>query len=280
MSPSRSGKRCKRKQCDREPNPKPPTLGKLLELSPEEEKFIAFREKYDGRLFSKESEDWRRLYNEAAILKLICEYLEHHPEAADCFNAPHVLYNGALHLPKMEYGDLFYVMIHRRYASLPDRLRFCSSIEPVMWLHRMGLVHQDVKPENFCIGKKVENDKNGEPCVALIDHEFDCAPGVRGTHRSPHQWAPPHDDLTTHILDLYALARMCYMILTGQNDPVRFDCQNRALSPRDVDGGERHPDWIEVARVVIEGLAAGTMSAERAFSALGEIPGIRDPFSP
>ncbi len=141
---------------------------------------------------------------------------------------------------------------------------FAQVLEALAYLHGVGVVHRDVKPENVLI------DRAGH--VTLIDFDLayrvaepSAAPRVAGTlaYLSPEQ---ARGEPATAASDLYAAGVMLYAALTGE---VPYGGAIEALVAghrplRGQAGGVARPSGIDPALAPADALIAGLLAPDPA----------------
>jgi len=106
----------------------------------------------------------------------------------------------------------------RRYPLLQLLDLFRQVAVTVEFMHSVGYVHADLKPENIMVGPQGR--------ATLVDFGFSCRAGtgaetVRGTrdYMAPEQ---VHRGLITERTDIYNLGATMYYLLTGKHVPAQI----------------------------------------------------------
>lgn len=93
----------------------------------------------------------------------------------------------------------------------PEALRILADIASALtYLHRLGAVHQDVKPQNVYVAE-------GRAALGDLGSAYFVAQGSK-TSGSPYYMAPEvyHGESTSSASDVYSLGVMAHELLTGQ----------------------------------------------------------------
>lgn len=143
-------------------------------------------------------------------------------------------------LPLFEFGEeqgrLFLVTPYIKGGTLGQRLQkgplslpethqlFSALVQAVAYIHKRGVVHRDLKPNNVLLDK---DDESGQVYVRLIDFGIASLPGMVGgdAHLTTagHEMgtiaymAPERlDGIAAPANDIYSLGIILYQMLTGQ----------------------------------------------------------------
>ncbi|HVR07618.1 MAG TPA: TonB family protein [Thermoanaerobaculia bacterium] len=160
-------------------------------------------------------------------------------------------------------GQAFIVMEHIAGLTLEDVLRTggppplglalevaSQALRAMGYLHRHGLVHRDIAPDNLMLTRGVE----GEPLVKLIDLGIakvlagEGAATTTGIFLGKPRYASPEHFGTQeidHRSDLYSFGVVLYELLTGQcpvagNDPASYMAGHLFRPPLDFAASDPH----------------------------------------
>src|ERR1019366_8498951 len=143
-------------------------------------------------------------------------------------------------LPLFEFGEeqgrLFLVTPYIKGGTLGQRLQsnplslsethqfFSALVQAVAYIHKRGVIHRDIKPNNILLDK---DDESGQLYVRLIDFGIASLPGIVGENAhlttAGHEMgtiaymAPERlDGIAAPGNDIYSLGIILYQMLTGQ----------------------------------------------------------------
>jgi len=128
--------------------------------------------------------------------------------------------DGMLILEYMPFGNLReYLKLHRAVITPPQRLQWCiDAAEAVQVVHSQGIIHCDIKPENFLLDPELR--------LRLIDFSGSSIDGKPPYVLENTRFFLPRsrdDELPCSVItDLFALGSSIYEIVTGEQPYVNL----------------------------------------------------------
>ncbi|KAJ5100781.1 hypothetical protein N7456_006833 [Penicillium angulare] len=98
-------------------------------------------------------------------------------------------------------------------VDLPLRLKWCfQAAEAVHYIHEKGVIHSDLRPENFLL----HSDSNGKLDLLLCDFGGSTSGDVDGGHLpDPGFFNPSRPWVSTEAVDIFSLGSIFYTVMTG-----------------------------------------------------------------
>lgn len=166
------------------------------------------------------------------IERQILEYLGEHPRIVPYLQP----YGDGILLSEARHGSLqTYIDTHHPKLTLSQRSKLCEqAAEAITYIHWKGVIHSDLRPENFLIAQANQVD---EPDLWLCDFGGSMCEKLRldGGHMPDPPFLDPRMKwVSTPATDIFSLGSIFYAIQTGfwphMNGPPQWESSEAKLS--------------------------------------------------
>lgn len=126
----------------------------------------------------------------------------------------------------MDHSPVYQKLFHEKPQNL---VRVAQDIvKAVDVLHRLGIAHRDIKPDNFLIFPEAAWTEGKSSTVRLIDFGYSCTGddcAIKGTFGTDEYFAPelvsmsykPMDERKWQLADIWSTGLVLFELLTGQH---------------------------------------------------------------